>query len=77
MFASIWGYTCSRTTLRGRRRLPAALGGLGLAAVLHGIYDFFAIGMTPWVHVAPPLIILAIWIWRMRLMRRLTLGTRH
>jgi RsiW-degrading membrane proteinase PrsW (M82 family) len=73
MFASIWGYACGRAKLQGRPLLPAALQGLGLAALLHGIYDFFAIGLSAWVHVMPPLIILGIWIWRMRLIRRLHL----
>ena len=71
MFASIWGYSCGRAKLEGRPMLPAALGGLGVAALLHGTYDFFAIGLTPWVHIVPPAIILLIWIWRMRLIRRL------
>ena len=73
MFASIWGYACSQAKLRGQPVLPAALRGLGLAALLHGSYDFFAIGLTPWVHVVPPAIILVIWIWRMRLIRALQL----
>jgi len=71
MFASIWGYACSRAKIEGRPLLPAALAGLALAALLHGLYDFVAIGLALWVHIVPPAIILAIWIWRMRLIRRL------
>jgi RsiW-degrading membrane proteinase PrsW (M82 family) len=75
-FASLWGYSCGQAKLQGRPMLPAALGGLGVAALLHGSYDFFAIGLTPWVHIAPPVIILSIWIWRMRLIRRLQIRRR-
>lgn len=75
MFASIWGYTCSRAQMHKRPLLPAAVSGLALAAVAHGIYDFVAIGLPEWAHIIPPLIILSIWIWRMRLIRHL--NKRH
>lgn len=75
MFASIWGYTCSRAQMRNRPLLPAAFSGLALAAAAHGIYDFAAIGLSAWVHIVPPVIILSIWIWRMHLIRHL--NKRH
>lgn len=71
LFASIWGYACSRAQMSGRALLPAAAFGLVLAALLHGLYDFVSIGLARWVHIVPPAIILAVWLWRMRLIRRL------
>lgn len=71
MFASIWGYACSRAQMAGGALLPAALGGLALAALAHGLYDFAALGLGRWVHIAPPAVILTLWIWRLHLIRRL------
>jgi RsiW-degrading membrane proteinase PrsW (M82 family) len=71
MFASIWGYACSSAQMQGRPLLPAAVTGLAIAALVHGIYDFVTIGLTLWVHFVPPLIILTVWLWRMHLIRRL------
>lgn len=72
-FASVWGYLCGRAALVGRSGLLAAATGLGIAAVLHGIYDFFVIGYSGWVTIAPPVIILVLWVWRLFLLRRLQL----
>ncbi len=71
MFASIWGYICGRARLRGEPLLPAALLGLALAALAHGLYDFITIGLPAWVRPVSALLILGVWIWRMRLIRRL------
>jgi RsiW-degrading membrane proteinase PrsW (M82 family) len=71
MFASIWGYACARARLRGGSFALAAVGGLSVAALAHGLYDFLLLAAPPWVRPIPALIVLAIWIWRMRLVRRL------
>lgn len=71
MFASIWGYTCSRAQIRNRPLLPSAILGLAIAIVAHGFYDFVTIGLSEWLRIFPPAIILGIWIWRMHLIRRL------
>ena len=71
LFSSIWGYLCSRAIMRNKPLWPAALLGLMLAAVAHGLYDFAALSLTRWVHIAPPIILLLIWAWRMHLIRRL------
>lgn len=72
MFASIWGYSCSRAQARGTSLPVAAAVGLATAAFLHGLYDFIMIGLPPWCRPVSALLILAIWIWRMHLIRRLT-----
>ncbi|WP_455199977.1 PrsW family intramembrane metalloprotease [Kaarinaea lacus] len=71
MFASIWGYTCSRAQMRNRPLIPAAISGLAIAITAHGLYDFITIGLSEWLRIFPPVIILSIWIWRMRVIRRL------
>ncbi len=71
MFSSIWGYACGRARMRRQPLLPAAVMGLAMAALVHGLYDFVAIGLSEWVRLAPPVIILIIWTWRMYLIRRL------
>lgn len=70
-FASVWGYACSRAQIEGRSLWPAAGRALLLAAVLHGAYDFVAIGVTEWVRVVPPLIVLGLWWWRLRVFQHL------
>ncbi|MGD8376009.1 MAG: PrsW family intramembrane metalloprotease [Acidobacteriota bacterium] len=64
VFASIWGFTVASALLRGRRLLPAALQGLFLAALLHGLYDYFT--LDPRLRLGAALLILVIWIWRIR-----------
>jgi RsiW-degrading membrane proteinase PrsW (M82 family) len=71
LFASIWGYACSRAQMAGRALLPAAVAGVALAAFVHGIYDFFALRADIWARILPPSIVLAMYAWRMVLLRRL------
>jgi RsiW-degrading membrane proteinase PrsW (M82 family) len=74
LFSSIWGYFCSRAIMRKKPLWPAALMGVALAAVVHGLYDFAALSLTPWVHIAPPIIMLLVWAWRMYLIKKLQGG---
>jgi protease PrsW len=71
MFASIWGYACSRAHIAHRPLLPAAAVGLIVAGVAHGLYDFGAIWGNAWVRALPPVVIACIWTWRMLLIKRL------
>ena len=77
IFSSIWGYIIASAVLSGRRVLPAALGGLGLAALLHGVYDFLT--LNPALRLGAALLILGIWVWRIRTIERLhgSRGTIH
>jgi RsiW-degrading membrane proteinase PrsW (M82 family) len=74
LFASIWGFTIGCAHLRGESLLGGILRGFLIAAGLHGLYDFIvmqnAINALP---IAAGLII-AVWIWRLKLMRVLQRG---
>jgi len=71
LFASIWAHWITQAWLkREPLALPTAIGFL-LAALLHGSYDFLVL-LNP--VVTPPIaamLIIAIWIWRLILLRRL------
>ncbi len=71
MFASIWGYLIARAHFRGTSVVRAAALGLALAALVHGAFDFVTIGLPDWVGIGPPLLILAIWLWRLHLIERI------
>lgn len=71
VFASIWGLWMTQAHLERRSVVAAALKGFLVAAGLHGLYDFIVI-LNP--HNALPLaaaIILATWLWRLRVLARL------
>jgi RsiW-degrading membrane proteinase PrsW (M82 family) len=71
LFASIWGFTIGCAHLRGEPLLGGIGRGFVIAAGLHGIYDFIvmqnAFNALP---IAAGLIV-AVWIWRLGLMRLL------
>jgi len=69
LFASIWGYAYGYANIHKLNRVVATILGLVVSMVLHGVFDFFSIGVSAWTSVAPPLIILAIWLWRMFMIR--------
>jgi RsiW-degrading membrane proteinase PrsW (M82 family) len=71
LFASIWGHACAKAKLRGTPVARAAAIALAVSAAAHGLYDFVLLAARPWVRPVPALIVLAIWVWRMRLVRRL------
>lgn len=71
MFASIWGYACGRAQARGGSVALAGLAGVAVAAVVHGLYDFFTIGLPDWAGITGPLVIGLIWAWRLHLIRAL------
>lgn len=71
VFASIWGHWVGQAHLAGRPVLPAALLGLGIAAVLHGLYDFVVLLQPYSALPCAALLIIGVWIWRLLLMRRL------
>lgn len=71
VFASVWAYAAGCAHLEGRSMVK--LGGIGLAAsaVLHGLYDFVAIGFPGAALITAALLIAAVWVWRLRLIRGL------
>ncbi len=69
IFSSIWGYTIGVAKLSGRSLFKASLKGLGLSALFHGIFDFFT--TSPYLRVPAAIVILIIWIWRIRTIEKL------
>ncbi|MDH5385252.1 MAG: PrsW family intramembrane metalloprotease, partial [Candidatus Aminicenantes bacterium] len=68
IFSSIWGYTAGMARISGKSFLTASLKGLAIAAFLHGLFDFFT--TSPALRIASSLLILVIWIWRIRIMEK-------
>ena len=71
LFASIWGHWVARAHLAGRHLLPATLGSLAVASVLHGLYDFVVILNPRFALPIAAAMIVSIWLWRLRLLRNL------
>jgi len=68
IFSSIWGYTVGKARIHGKSLFKASLIGLSIAALVHGVFDFLTI--SPTLRIAASLIVLIIWIWRIRVMER-------
>ncbi len=68
IFSSIWGYTCGMARILDKSLLRASLVGLLFAAVTHGLFDFLTTSSA--LRVISAVLILIIWIWRMRVLER-------
>lgn len=71
LFASIWAHWFTQAWLGGRPLLMPAVLGFGAAALLHGLYDFLVLLHPVAALPVAAALILAIWIWRLIVMRRL------
>ena len=71
VFASIWGYYVGRACLEGRNVAFAAAVSLVLTAVLHGLYDYLVIALPAFALPTSACLVLALWLWRMLLIRDL------
>jgi RsiW-degrading membrane proteinase PrsW (M82 family) len=71
VFASVWAYHIGIAHVSGRKIIWVALKWLAVAAFLHGCYDFIALGLPQPALVAAAILIVSIWIWRLRVIRRL------
>lgn len=71
LFASIWAYWITTVWLKQKPIAAALVSGFLISALLHGFYDFLVL-LNP-VSALPlaAALIVAIWIWRLKLMRRL------
>ena len=69
IFSSIWGYTVGLAHMRHRSIVGASLKGLALAALVHGLFNFFTTSFA--LRIISSLLILTIWIWRIRTMEKL------
>lgn len=71
LFASIWGHWVTQAHLAGRPVLLAVLLSTMAAAALHGLYDFVVILNPRFALPAAALMIVAIWLWRLRVLHEL------
>jgi RsiW-degrading membrane proteinase PrsW (M82 family) len=69
IFSSIWGYTVGVAYMRQKSVTAASLKGLALAAIVHGLFNFFTTSSA--FRIISSLLILVIWIWRIRIMEKL------
>ncbi len=71
VFASIWGYFIGRAHLCRKPIMLVVVASLAFTALLHGIYDYIVIALPPPALVSSALLILTIWLWRLRLIQDL------
>jgi RsiW-degrading membrane proteinase PrsW (M82 family) len=76
VFASIWGHRIASAKF-ARRSVPrAAMSGLALAALLHGLYDFAVLQSPGYSLPLAALLIVSIWLWRLKVLRDLHLRAK-
>ena len=68
LFASIWGHQVGQAHMRGTSIAIAALRGFAISAVLHGIYDFVILLNPAFALPVAATLIVAIWVWRLKLL---------
>lgn len=66
VFASVWGYHVGYALLARRPVILTALRWLAITAVLHGIYDFIVLGFPAPALLIAAMLIVAVWLWRLR-----------
>ena len=71
LFASIWAYWITRASLDSASLLLPGLAGFLIATVLHGGYDFLVLLHPVAALPIAAIMIVIVWVWRLRLMRRL------
>jgi len=71
LFASIWAYRISKALLARAVIWRPAAEGFALAATLHGLYDFLVLIRPVTALPLAAALMIAIWIWRLRVLRRL------
>ena len=73
LFASIWGYWIGLAAIQGRSIVYYSIAGLAIAAALHGLYDFIVLLHPGNALPIAAVLILVIWVWRLKLMHALHL----
>lgn len=71
LFASIWAYWITAAWLDRSSIVVPGLAGFLIATVLHGGYDFLVLLHPVAALPTAAVMIVSIWVWRLRLMRRL------
>ncbi len=69
LFASIWGYRICQAHLGRRSIMRATAVGVTTAAILHGFYDFLVLLQPRNALPLAALMVVGIWLWRLKLMR--------
>ena len=75
-FASVWGYAIGRARLAGRPILWPTVASLAVSALLHGVYDFFALSGPRGSLLAAAAVVVALWLWRLFVIRSLAQPAR-
>lgn len=68
VFSSVWGYAVARAMLRKGSVVFAAIAGLALAGLTHGLFDYLT--YSPKLRVLSAVLILIIWAWVIRKLER-------
>ena len=76
VFASVWGYYTGRAFLRQKNVVAAILITLAVTSVLHGLYDTLVIAWPMSALPQAAVLIIALWLWRLKLIRELHASSR-
>lgn len=68
VFSSIWGYAVARAILMRKSIVFAAVVGIALAGLSHGLFNYLT--FSPALRVLSALLILVIWAWGIRTLER-------
>ena len=77
VFSSVWGYFVGVAYLEGHPIAMTAFISVTAAALLHGLYDFVVIALPVSALPLSAALILAVWIWRLFVIRRLKRAAGH
>ena len=77
VFASVWGYYIGIARLRRTPLMTVTFTAVTAAALLHGAYDFIVIALPISALPLSAALIIAIWIWRLVVIRRLKVRAGH
>jgi RsiW-degrading membrane proteinase PrsW (M82 family) len=69
VFSSIWGYLVARAILLKKSGVFAAIIGIALAGLSHGLFN--TLTFTPGLRVLSALLILVIWLWGIRTLEKM------
>jgi len=77
VFASVWGYHIGLARLQRRPLMAITFAAVTATALLHGTYDFIVIALPISALPLSATLIIAIWIWRLVVIRRLKMRAGH